>query len=198
MKIAFIRHGITDWNRQGRIQGRTDISLSDAGRAELSRMRVPKSFARRHWLSSPLLRTLETAAILSGSPMDVIRTEDRLKEMSWGEWEGETLGDLRARFGASMKANEAKGLLFCPPKGESPSDVRARIRKWLIETSRNKQGDIIAVTHKGVIRAVLSHATGWDMTDKPPYKLEWTALHDFEVSADGSLTVSRLNVSLHG
>ncbi len=196
MKIGFIRHGVTDWNRQGRIQGRTDISLCDLGRAELSRLLMPRSYAARQWLSSPLNRTLETAAILSGTPVERIPTEDRLMEMSWGDWEGERLRDLRKRFGIEMKANEDKGLLFRPPNGESPLDVRARVQEWLREVSRNSRNDVIAVTHKGVIRAVLSHATGWDMTGKPPHKLEWSALHDFSVSADGSLTVSRLNVPL--
>ena len=160
-------------------------------------MSVPGAYAGRQWLSSPLNRTLETAAILSGLSIDRIPTEDRLLEMSWGDWEGEKLKDLRAKYGDKMMANERRGLLFRPPNGESPFDVRVRVQKWLRDAAAADRGDVIAVTHKGVIRAVLSHATGWDMTGKPPYKLDWSALHDFVVSNDGSLTISRLNVGLN-
>ena len=53
-----------------------------------------------------------------------------------------------------------------------------------------------AVTHKGVIRAVLALATGWDMRDKPPHRLDWSAAHLFRLDASGEPKIARLNVAL--
>jgi len=68
-----------------------------------------------------------------------------------------------------MAANEARGLDFRPDGGESPRKVRARLESLLADLAAGP--DAILVTHKGVIRAAVSLATGWDMTAKPPLRL---------------------------
>jgi len=57
---------------------------------------------------------------------------------------------------------------------------------------------VVAVSHKAAIRALLALATGWDMMDRPPHKLDWRCLHFFTARADGSVAVDRLNVPLKG
>ena len=90
---------------------------------------------------------------------------------------------------------EARGLDFRPPGGESPRDVRCRVQRWLIEVAM--RGDsIAAVTHKGVLRAVLAAATGWDMTCKPPVRLQDDALHRFAIDDAGTIRIVACNVSL--
>jgi probable phosphoglycerate mutase len=115
--------------------------------------------------------------------------------MDWGEWEGLRLPQLRAVFGAEFSRNEAAGLDFKPHGGESPRQVRERVIRWLAATAL-VHDSIVAVTHKGVLRAVLSAATGWDMTVKPPVKLNSGALHRFEVDADGRVNMLETNVPL--
>ena len=106
-QIAFIRHGPTEWNVAGLIQGQSDIPLSDVGRAEVRGWRVPAAFAGFDWVTSPLLRARETARLL-GAPACAV--EPRLMEAHWGEWEGRNLKDLRRDLGEELARNEAYSL----------------------------------------------------------------------------------------
>jgi probable phosphoglycerate mutase len=133
---------------------------------------------------------VETAALL-GVP-DAAR-EPRIIEMDWGEWEGRTLAELREQLGEAMAENEARGLDFRPPGGESPRAVIERIKPWLRETAAEGV-PTLAVTHRGVIRAILAEATGWDMRGPPPAKLDWRAVHFFRLDAQGRPSLERLNV----
>lgn len=190
--IGFIRHGITDWNIQGLVQGSTDIPLGEQGRAEIAAWRVPPEFAGFDWLSSPLQRAQETARTVSGLTPP---TDARLAEMAWGAWEGWTLDALRAELGDLLVAWEAKGLDFHSPGGESPRDVQVRIAPLFKEIAGAGR-DVLAVTHKGVMRAVQAMATGWDMTDKAPEKLREGCMHLFDLGAGGVPSVARLNIPL--
>jgi probable phosphoglycerate mutase len=197
MIVAFLRHGSTAWNDEARMQGRRDIPLSDRGRAEVESWRTAGRLDRlvrsgTPWYSSPLRRAIETAEILSGARP---RCDAALIEMDWGEWEGLRLSELRDRYGAEFARNEAAGLDFQPDGGESPRQVRVRVVRWLAATAL-AHDSIVAVTHKGVLRAVLSAATGWDMTVKPPVKLHGGALHRFEVDAGGRIEMLEANASL--
>ena len=113
--------------------------------------------------------------------------------MDWGAWEGESLAALRERLGEEMRDNEARGLDFMPPGGESPRRVTERLKPWLQELARAGV-PTLAVTHRGVIRAILAEATGWDMRGKPPAKLDWEAVHFFLLDRQGKPSVQRLNV----
>ena len=189
VKLLVIRHGKTDWNLNNKIQGRTDIALSQLGREELVGRRVPDEFSGFDWVASPLKRTQETAELLGASDL---KLEPALIEMSWGEWEGETLKALHEKYGAEFRYNEARGLQMTPPGGESPADVVERLQPWL----KSLASDTIAVTHKGVIRAIKSLAYNWDMTDKAPVSFDWATGHLFEVSASGDIRPLRINISM--
>ena len=165
--VLLVRHGATAWNANGRIQGRADIALSPSGCAQVEGWRLPVAWAEARVLSSPLRRARETAALLTGRTPVI---DDRLIEMSWGRFEGRRLADLRAEAPAAMAANEARGLDFRPPGGESPREVCARLQTLLAELAADPQ-PVVAVCHKGVIRAALVLATGWDMQSKPPMRL---------------------------
>lgn len=190
--VAFIRHGATQWNQDGRIQGRADVPLSEAGRAALRAVRVPALMKGSRWHVSPLGRALESARILGPGAFAI---EPRLIEMHWGEWEGETLSGLRARLGAEMQANEDRGLHFRPSGGETPAEVQARLKSWFADIA-DPGRPVTALTHKGVIRAALALAYGWDMMGKPPVKLDWEALHLFNAGASGHVVPVALNIAL--
>lgn len=194
--LVMIRHGPTDWTEAGRIQGRTDRPLSAAGRARVATWRVPPDLARPPWiwLSSPLARARETAALLAPAGTEV-RVEPALIEMDWGEWEGRRLADLRAEGGARMAAAEARGLDFRPPGGESPRDVQARLAPLLGALGAAGR-PVVSVAHKGVIRALAARAMGWDMTGDPPEKLRDGCAHRFVLGGAGTVRAVRLNVSL--
>ena len=183
--LALLRHGETAWSAAGRIQGRTDVPLLPG-----SAIQVPNICRGMRIVTSPLRRCVETAALL-GAP-DAAR-EPRLIEMSWGDWEGESFAALRERLGEAMRDNEARGLDFRPANGESPREVRHRLKSWLHEVAGAGE-PTLAVTHRGVIRALFAEATGWDMRGKPPARLEWDAVHLFRIDGAGAPRVERLNV----
>ena len=190
--VAFIRHGDTEWNRRGLIQGSTDIGLDAEGRAMVGTWRVPPEFDGFDWLSSPLQRALETARILSGREP---ATDARLSEMCWGGWEGRTIPDLRAELGNLMRAWEARGLDFCGPGGESPRDVQRRLQGLFADLARAGT-PVAAVTHRGVIRAAYALATGWDMASRPAERLRDDCAHVFALDADAQPSVHALNIPL--
>ncbi len=187
--LLLIRHGKTEWNLQKRLQGRCDIELSDSGRLELEQLELPAKFAEYQWLASPLKRAIETARLL-GCPSPKI--EDGLIEMDFGDWEGFQIKELRAKYGREMILNEAKGVHMRPPSRESPYDVQQRICSLLKKLDR----PTIAVTHKGVIRAIKSLAYDWDMKDKSPVAFQWNRAHLFMVDENGVPHASQVNIDL--
>src|SRR6185436_13405655 len=112
------------------------------------------------------LRCVETATLLGFAEAP---REPRLAEMSWGRWEGRKLAELRETLGEDMRRNEERGWDFRPEGGETPREVYARLQSWL----REIEGPTLAVTHRGVIRAILAAAAAWDMRGKRPAKLDW-------------------------
>ncbi|MGH6937408.1 histidine phosphatase family protein [Hypericibacter sp.] len=197
LQLALLRHGPTAWNRSRRIQGLTDEPLDEAGRAHLESWRLPEHWVARPWVTSPLRRCRETAAILARTHRreGPIAVEPRLIEMSHGEWEGERLADLRARLGEGMTALEDRGLDYRAPGGESPREVQQRLRPWLQEIAA-AGSDRLAIAHRGIMRALYAMAVGWDMTGKPPVKLRDDCLQLFVLASGGQPHVERLNVSL--
>jgi len=185
-RLALLRHAETAWSAEGRIQGRADISLTEAARERLRGRALPPECRGMRVVTSPLARCVETAAMLGAAHAP---REPRLAEMHWGAWEGRRLEDLRRELGAAMLENEARGLDFRPEGGESPREVLKRISNWLEELNE----ETLAVTHRGVIRVVLAEATGWDMKGKPPAKLDWDAVHLFQVE-NGRPRVDKLNL----
>jgi probable phosphoglycerate mutase len=193
-RIAFVRHGPTTWNEAGRIQGWTDVGLSERGKTKVAGWRVPSTLRGAAWVASPLLRAVQTAYLLGATGLTF---EPRLMEMQWGGWEGKTLADLRAEDPTGLATIEARGLDFQPPGGESPRLLQRRVAPWLAEIAGNT-GTLVAVTHKGVIRAIVAKALDWDMTGPPPVKLDWSSAHLFQLRQDGTLVADQLNLSLRG
>jgi len=189
--LLVVRHAPTAWNEARRIQGRSDRPLSPAGRAAAARWRPPSEPRVVRWYASPLGRAMETARLMG---LDA-EPEPRLIEMAWGRWEGERLPDLRARLGAEMAANEARGIDFRPPGGESPRDVMHRVVPLLAVLAVARE-DAGAVTHKGVVRALYALATGWDMRAREPDRVDWDAAHLFRLAPGGAPSVARLNIVL--
>ncbi len=190
--LALIRHAPTTWNAEGRLQGRRDTPLSEDGKAALQTWAAPKALAAFDWVASPLGRTRETARHLTGRP---VQTDPRVIEMDWGEWEGRTRKELSESLGDDFQENETRGLDFTPPGGESPRMVQARLASFLLEIGQAKRPTVV-VTHRGVIRAAASLATGWDFMGKPPVKGIHGTYNMLRVDAQGGLTVLAFDVPL--
>ena len=186
--LAVIRHGPTAGNAAKILMGRADEGLSPEGRRIVAEYRLPKDLAGYAAVTSPLSRARETAAILGLAPT----IEPALIEMDWGRWQGSTVTELNQRFGRAFAEEERRGLDMTPPGGESPRQVQARLVPFLTRLG----GPTLAVTHRGVIRALLALATGWTMLEPEPVKLDRHAAHLFEIAADGNPKLVRLNLPL--
>ncbi|MFO1060265.1 MAG: histidine phosphatase family protein [Dongiaceae bacterium] len=199
IRLALLRHAATAWNEERRLQGGTDLALSPGGRAAAAAWRLPGWLLRPgvRWLASPLARAGETAALLHashpGAPAPAI--EPRLSEMSFGRWEGCRLAELRAADPEGVAALEARGLDFAAPGGESPRQVQARLAPLLAELAAAGR-DTLAVTHKGVIRALYARATGWPMLGRPPDRLDLGRLQVLRLAADGTPALEQLNLAI--
>lgn len=192
-RLAVIRHAPTAWNRERRLQGLTDIGLGAEGRIVAASWVVPREWQNWRLAVSPLARARETAAILFPECAAVV--EPALREMSFGDWEGQRLADLRDDPGAEAAEREALGLDFRAPNGESPREVQARLLPWLRRLADERR-DTVAVTHKAVSRALYALATGWEMLGKPRTKLKDARAHLYLLSTDGRPQVEMLNIAL--
>ena len=192
MRLALLRHGPTLWNAQGRIQGHTDIPLSDEGLAKMRRLLPPPGFAQARAFSSPLLRARQTAEAL-GLADPVL--DARLMEQNWGRWEGLSRAQILARDGKDAFARAGLKLRFRPPGGESTQELHDRVGAFLKDAARENH-DAIAVTHMGVLRAAYTLASGWDMSAPMPPDLDISKALILSITDDGVPTIAELNVEL--
>ena len=145
-EIVLIRHGETEWSRDRRHTGRTDVPLTDAGREQARALRsrlAGRTFARV--LASPLARAVETCELAGFGDRAEIRPE--LVELDYGEAEGLTTAQMRERVpGWTVWTHETPG-------AESPADAGRRIEPVLAEL-RGTGGDVAIVAHGHVLRVL--------------------------------------------
>lgn len=170
IRLALLRHGRTPWNRAGRIQGRTDIALDAAAETDLAARTLPAPWASAALWSSPLTRARRTAELVADRAP---RTDPALTEMDWGDWEGLKGIDLRADPASGYRDIEDWGWEYRPPGGESPADLRARLRPWV----DGLQQDSLAVCHIGIMRVLMALATGWDFDSPAPFQIKRNRLY---------------------
>lgn len=153
-----VRHGETDWNREGRIQGHSDVPLSDHGRSQvalLSQRLARLSFAAAY--ASDLFRAVESTQILIGSREIPVRTEPDLREFDYGLWEGLTVKQAEEenpRIFAELIGSGADG--FATPEGETTGLLIERVRRFCnrLNESNDDAQNLLVVAHAGSIRAL--------------------------------------------
>tara|TARA_Y100001934_G_scaffold129939_1_gene157662 strand:- start:119 stop:730 length:612 start_codon:yes stop_codon:yes gene_type:complete len=191
MPLAFIRHGPTLWNEQRKLQGQADIPLSEQGIERVKTWVLPDKFRNYQWFASPLKRAQKTASLLGLKT----KTEPSLIEMDWGQWDGLNGQQLQEKYGTEFVKRKKKGIDLRPNGGETPREVRDRVHNWIKIIAKTKR-PTGAVAHQGIIRAAMSLATGWNMINPAPEKLEWDAVQLFRVNLAGDVKIDQLNISL--
>ena len=192
MKLALLRHGPTSWNAQGRIQGHTDIPLSDEGLEKMRGLLPPPSFERARAFVSPSRRARQTVEAMGlADPI----WDPRLMEQNWGRWEGLSRAAILASDGADAFERAGKALAFRPPGGESTAELHARVESFLNDRAREAE-DAIAVAHLGVLRAAYTLATGWDMSTPMPPDLDVSKVLILELSPAAAPAIATLNADL--
>lgn len=168
-RLFLVRHGETAWNREGRLQGGQDIPLNALGRLQAeeagNRLRaLAPDPAGLDYVSSPMQRARDTMTILRrelGLPPDAFRIDERLRELTFGAWEGFTWREIRKSERELAQARERDKWGFVPPGGESYRMLAERIRPVL----EGLAPDSVVVSHGGVARAVLALIGAVDTTE---------------------------------
>lgn len=192
INIYFIRHGQTQWNSDKKLQGRTDIPLNAAGRAQIAAYQLNEQLKAAKWYCSPLQRAQQTAAILGVNPS----IEEAFIEMNWGAWEGRKLKEIQRADPDEFARLEALGIDLMPPQAESPRIVGARVNEWVEQlAAQSASADIGCVSHKGVIRAVYALAANWDMKNKAEHKMDFHCAQHF-CFENGVWSIGALNIAL--
>jgi probable phosphoglycerate mutase len=192
MRIALLRHGPTDWNEEGRIQGQLDMPLSAKGREKMAVLAAPKGFENARAFTSPLSRARETAELIGLKNATI---DARLSEHNWGQWEGLTRAEILARDGDHAFERAGRGIDFTPLGGENTADLVARVRTFLGDVAAD-DAPAIAVAHRGVLRSAYAIATGWEMLTPMPDALDLSKALVLEVSRAGEVKIAALNVEL--
>jgi broad specificity phosphatase PhoE len=161
--IYYMRHGETDWNVEGRLQGGIDTRLNELGLTQAAHAgRVLAGlFARRGldasnlaFVASPLQRARRTMDLVRAElmlPPGGYALDDRLREIGYGHWEGSTLAQARASHPELYASRERDKWGALPPGGESYASVQLRMRDWY----DSLQADTVAVAHGGTARALM-------------------------------------------
>jgi len=166
IEIWLVRHGETDWNKQGRYCGVTDLPLNEIGikQAELLAKRLKEeNFKFSCILSSPLLRAKQTAEIIGKILGLEIHVVDLIKEIDYGDWEGLTVKQIKKRYSQLFKKWEKDPILYSPPNGETGKSVLNRVILFLnylngLVRLANKR--ILIISHNTFNRIFLCHVLG--------------------------------------
>ncbi|MFQ6111160.1 MAG: histidine phosphatase family protein [Nitrospinota bacterium] len=160
--VYLIRHGETDWNAQGRVQGATDIELNRRGRLQARAVsRLLRAEPLRALYASPLKRALETAELIARPHGLCVRMLPGLRELDQGELEGLSFEELDNLYGPFMEAwRERPGELRCPG-GETMAELQERAWEALEEIrEENPEGKVAAVSHNLAIRSLICRIVG--------------------------------------
>jgi broad specificity phosphatase PhoE len=164
MRLYYVRHGLTDWNAAGRLQGHLDIPLNQTGREQAAHCakilgdlfaREGRLAAELDYVSSPLSRARETMEIMRatlGVAPTAYALEPRLTEIAFGEWEGLTYDEVMRRDPDIVARRETDKWEFMPPGGENYRQLALRVAAWYATLTR----DTVVCAHGGTGRAMVA------------------------------------------
>jgi broad specificity phosphatase PhoE len=158
--LYFVRHGETTWNLEGRMQGHLDAPLTTRGLREARRdgaalRELIQGDAPYTLVFSPLGRTRETARIVAEEARPYLgaqHSDARLREVSWGEWDGLTVAEIKARDPAHWRAHIEDRWNVGPPGGESYRMLCERVADWLGSVAGEPR--LVVVSHGALGRAL--------------------------------------------
>ena len=198
MRLILVRHGQTESNKLGRIQGINDSSLTDVGREQAeSAACALVSDAPFALYSSPLRRALQTAEAI-GSCAGVQPAEVKeLIEMDVGKFEGLSGLQLRERFPEVMRSWDNDPASTVIPGGESLRDVRGRAWPAVQSlTERHESETVVAVTHNFTIHTIVCTALDMPLNNFRKLRIDLGSITRLEITSARTTLVS-LNETWH-
>ena len=156
--VHLMRHGETEWNATGRLQGQADIGLSETGRAQVRAQRTAFDGFDARVVASDLGRAVETAELLG---FGAVLTDRRLREIHVGDWEGRSVGALLTEDAFAYR--DWRVGKYTPPSAETWNAFRRRAVDAVRDHATAAEGqarDLLVICHGGIIRAVLDGLLG--------------------------------------
>jgi broad specificity phosphatase PhoE len=192
--FGLLRHAMTEWNRERRIQGQTDTPLSPLGELQAGRWgRLLKAYPWNRILVSDARRALDTAAMINESLKVPMECDPRLREQDWGEWTGKTIPQIKQEAPLLLAEQEKAGWNFCPPGGEDRRMVLDRSLKAIDGACEKSEGErILVVTHEGVIKCLLYALCGRRFLPEEPAMIRPRSLH-FLIHDRQCLRIEKMN-----
>lgn len=170
--IYVVRHAETDWNKDRRFQGQTDIKLNETGREQALKLRtIMQQLQIESVYSSSLSRAYETAELATQELKLTIQKDDRLRETNIGDAEGLTHDEIVQKFGehslVKWRSYEERLLDFHFINGESKRQMMIRARQVFLDIAQNSNRNTIAVFSHGMLMRAVTHLFGaglpWDL-----------------------------------
>ena len=165
-ELVLLRHGSTQWNAERRYLGHTDLGLLPSSIEQLTPLKQQPELWGDFWrvYCSDLLRCRETLAALRPELQETAVYDHRLREMNFGEWEGQTYEQLKGDGKYRNWLDDPE--IITPPNGESWAEFKGRVDSFLLELFQAAEADAVAVavhrvlivTHGGIIRQLLTRA----------------------------------------
>ncbi len=196
-RFTLVRHAVTPWNAQRRIQGQSDIPLAPEGIAQATAWAAALSGLDATLIvSSDLRRAVQTARILNEPHGLPVRPDERLREQDWGTWVGLTACDIDRDHAAELAAQAELGWDFRPPGGESRREVLARSLAALADAAvAAPDGHVLVVAHLGVVKCLLYHLLDCDFLPGQTPFVASRALHRLRLES-ARLSIETMNEAL--
>lgn len=162
-RIILTRHGQTDWNREERFRGRTDVALNETGlvQAELTGRYIQSRWNPAAVYTSPMSRAVKTGEIIAAPLGLEAQPLQNLNDMNYGDWQGLTAAEVKPRWGDLLDTWYRAPHLVQIPGGEGLADVLARTSKALYDiTYQHRSEDVVIVGHDNINRVMLLYMLG--------------------------------------
>lgn len=173
MKLYITRHGTTEWNIEGRLQGWRDSALTEEG---INRaIQLGKKLSNIDFdivYSSPQKRALHTTQLILGNKNNKITLHNGIRELGFGTWEGMKLEDIEKEYPNEYYLYRNNSDLYVPIDGETIQDLIERVQDFFEEVKSKNVDNILVVTHGVVIKVMVTLIKGLAMkefSDMPVY-----------------------------
>jgi alpha-ribazole phosphatase len=195
IRFLLVRHGETDWNRQGRFLGQSAAPLNRAGVRQAAALRAGLAGETLHAVyASDLPRAAQTAGIIAEKHARPVIAAPGLRELAFGRWEGLTFSEIEQRYPQACRAWLDEPWQVCPPGGESLRDFTARLERIYAALLRDHPGEtVLLVTHGGVVQVLLCLALGLAPQAYWQFHLDPGSLTEFSVYPQGAI-LNRFNL----
>jgi broad specificity phosphatase PhoE len=185
-ELLLVRHGETTWNHDRRMQGQTDIPLSDFGRGQarrladrLERERLVAAYA------SDLSRAWETATIALGGRDVPLNAEPRLREVHLGDWQGHTIAELQEIMPDELKRVWGDRVDAAPRGGESRRQLQDRMVAAIRSIAEcHPTGRVLVVAHGGALRTLGSWVVAGDLRHNGRFEVDNCSISRIDIEGD--------------